>query len=117
MITKELYANFTELLLSGPPFNYQQVVESDICIYGATAAAITAAVQAATMNHTVAILFFNTQIGGMTPSGLGATDSGNNNVIGGLARKFYTEVGQWYGTNEEQCFFEPHVRSQFLKMA
>lgn len=86
-----------------------QQVQSDICIYGATSAGICAAVQAAAMGKKVAILAFNKHIGGMTTSGLGATDVGNKHVIGGLAQKFYQEIGDWYGTEKEQWFFEPHV--------
>ncbi|HLV33268.1 MAG TPA: FAD-dependent oxidoreductase [Chitinispirillaceae bacterium] len=86
-----------------------QIILSDICIYGATSAGICAAVQAATMGNKVTILAFNRHIGGMTTSGLGATDVGNKHVIGGLAKKFYEEIGAWYGTDNEQWFFEPHV--------
>lgn len=86
-----------------------QLIHSDICIYGATSAGISAAVQAASMNKKVSILAFNRHIGGMTTSGLGATDVGNKHVIGGLARKFYEEIGEWYGTGKEKWFFEPHV--------
>lgn len=104
-----------------PSYYYQvpelpqlQTFNSDICIYGATVAGIFAAVQAANMNYTVNILVFNNQIGGMTTSGLGATDVGNKHVIGGLARKFYKEVGEWYGQDAEQWFFEPHVAHKIL---
>ncbi len=92
-----------------PVLPQQQAINSDICIYGATTAGITAAVQAASMNKKVAILAFNKHIGGMTSSGLGATDVGNKHVIGGLARTFYKKIGEWYGVDKEQWFFEPHV--------
>lgn len=92
-----------------PALPQQQTIESDICIYGATSAGITAALQIASMGKKVAILSFNKHIGGMTTSGLGATDVGNKHVIGGLARKFYSEIGEWYGSEKEQWFFEPHV--------
>lgn len=92
-----------------PEESNPQVILSDICIYGATSAGICAAVQAATMGKRVTILAFNRHIGGMTTSGLGATDVGNKHVIGGLAQKFYKEIGAWYGTDKEQWFFEPHA--------
>jgi hypothetical protein len=98
-----------------PSLPVSQSVECDICIYGATSAAVTAAVQAASMNHKVAILAFNRNIGGMTTSGLDATDVGNKHVIGGLARKFYKEIGNWYDSDEEQWFFEPHVASKIMQ--
>lgn len=96
------------------PLPQLQTIRSDICIYGATVAGICAAVQAARMNYKVTILAFDKHIGGMTTSGLGATDVGNKHVIGGLARKFYTEVGAWYGLDTEQWFFEPHVAKKIL---
>lgn len=97
-----------------PSLPESKVVESDICIYGATSAAITAAVQAASLGHTVTVLAFNRHIGGMTTSGLGATDVGNKHVIGGLARNFYKKIGHWYGSNDEQWFFEPHVAAEIF---
>jgi hypothetical protein len=100
---------------SVPSLPDPQIVESDICIYGATSAAITAAVQAASLGHTVTVLAFNRHIGGMTTSGLGATDVGDKHVIGGLARKFYQEIGRWYGSNDEQWFFEPHAAMDIFK--
>jgi hypothetical protein len=108
-------------MITKPKYYYEipvqpqiQTVTSDICIYGTTVAGIFAAVQAATMNYKVSILAFNKDIGGMTTSGLGATDVGNNHVIGGLARKFYCEAGAWYGLDSEQWFFEPHVAQKIL---
>ncbi|MDO5575566.1 MAG: FAD-dependent oxidoreductase, partial [Fibrobacter sp.] len=87
-----------------------QVIQTDICVYGATSSGICAAVQAASMNKKVALLAFNRHIGGMTTSGLGATDVGNKHVIGGLAQRFYKEIGNWYdGRQKEQWLFEPHV--------
>ncbi|NLE00756.1 MAG: FAD-dependent oxidoreductase, partial [Fibrobacter sp.] len=97
------------------PLPEKKTVQYDICIYGATSAAITAAVQAASMDKTVAVLAFNQAIGGMTTSGLGATDVGNQHVIGGLARKFYREVGNFYGSEKEQWFFEPHVADKIFR--
>lgn len=83
-------------------------VECDICIYGATSAGITAAVQAARLGKSVALVEFGRRIGGMTTSGLSATDTGNIHVIGGLSRQFYRDVGAHYG-KQESWLFEPHV--------
>ena len=83
-------------------------VLSDVCIYGATSSGVTAALQAATLGHKVALVEFSPFVGGMTTSGLGATDTGNRHVIGGLARRFYRDVGARYGS-AEQWFFEPHA--------
>ncbi|MGE5296593.1 MAG: FAD-dependent oxidoreductase [Solirubrobacterales bacterium] len=85
-------------------------IECDICIYGATSAGVTAAVQAAKAGKKVALVAFGRNIGGMTTSGLSATDTGNTHVIGGLSREFYRETGARYG-KEEAWLFEPHVAS------
>ncbi len=83
-------------------------VDCDICVYGATSAGVAAAVQAAISGKSVALLGFDRHLGGMTTSGLGATDTGNTHVIGGLSRQFYRDVGSHYG-KEEAWLFEPHV--------
>lgn len=70
--------------------------EYDLVIYGGSSAAVTAAVQAVRMGHSVAIVCPETHLGGLTTSGLGWTDSKNGNAIGGLAREFYHRVWQFY---------------------
>lgn len=69
---------------------------SDVIVYGATPAAITAAVQAKRMGRRVIVISPETRIGGLTTGGLGQTDIGNKHVIGGLAREFYRDVAKWY---------------------
>ena len=83
-------------------------VKRDLIVYGATPAGITAAIQAAKMGLTVAIAEFGKHVGGITASGLGATDAGVKDAIGGLSREFYRRIGKHYG-KEEQWTFEPHV--------
>jgi FAD dependent oxidoreductase len=84
------------------------VIETDVCVYGGTAAGVAAAVQATRMGKTAAIAEFGKHLGGMTSGGLGATDIGNKAAIGGISREFYQRVGKHYGTHE-QWTFEPHV--------
>jgi hypothetical protein len=81
---------------------------SDICIYGATASGIVAAVEAARSGKKVNLVEFSRFIGGMTTSGLSATDIGDKDAIGGITLEFHKELGKVYGT-EEHWFFEPHV--------
>ncbi|SFA75956.1 FAD dependent oxidoreductase [Lentibacillus halodurans] len=83
-----------------------QAIERDLIIYGSTPAGITAAVQAERMGLSVAIAEFGRNVGGISASGLGATDLGAKEAIGGLSREFYTELGKYYQTNE-QWIFEP----------
>ncbi len=82
------------------------LIEKNLIIYGGTPAGITAAIQATRMGLTVAIIEFSKNIGGMTASGLGATDLGAEAAVGGLSREFYQEIAKYYG-REKQWKFEP----------
>lgn len=68
----------------------------DVVIYGATSAGVAAAIQAARMNCSVALIEPSSRIGGMTSGGLGATDIGNKAAIGGISREFYARVKAHY---------------------
>jgi FAD dependent oxidoreductase len=108
--------------------------KADVIIYGGTSAAVTAAVQVHRMGRTVIIVSPDRHLGGLTSSGLGFTDTGNKEVIGGLAREFYQLLYQHYqkpeswkwqkqseygnvgqgnpaidGENRTMWIFEPHV--------
>ncbi|WP_251552220.1 FAD-dependent oxidoreductase [Neobacillus muris] len=93
-------------------------IKRDLIIYGATPAGITAAISAKRMGLSVIIAEFGGHIGGMTASGLGASDSGAKEAIGGLARQFFQELGTYYDT-DEQWTFEPkaanYVFEKWLK--
>jgi hypothetical protein len=65
-------------------------------IYGATSSGIAAAVQVSRMGKSVLIVDPGTHIGGLTTGGLGWTDIGNKQVIGGIAREFYRKVKAHY---------------------
>jgi hypothetical protein len=103
--------------VSHPALNYYQPIAparpptrtaADVVIYGATSAGVIAAVQLAQVGRSVALLEFGGHMGGVTASGLGATDLGNKRAIGGLARDFYRRLGRHYG-REESWTFEPKV--------
>lgn len=70
--------------------------EYDIVIYGGTSAGIVAAVQATRMGKTVIIIEPTSHIGGLSTGGLGATDIGNKQAIGGISREFYERIAQKY---------------------
>jgi hypothetical protein len=79
----------------------------DVVIYGGTAGGVSAAVQAARMGKTVALIEPTARIGGMTTNGLSFTDTGNSGAIQGLAREFYLDIGQHYGQSTPEFNFEP----------
>jgi hypothetical protein len=72
----------------------------DVVIYGGTAAAVAAAVQAVRMGKRPVIVSPDRHLGGLSAGGLGFTDTGDKAVIGGLAREFYHRVWQRYQTPE-----------------
>ena len=69
---------------------------ADIIIYGGTPAAVIAAVQAKKMGKHVIVVSPDKHLGGLSSGGLGFTDTGNKEVIGGLAREFYHGIFEHY---------------------
>lgn len=113
---------------------------ADVIIYGGTCAAVTAAVQVKKMGKTVIIVSPDKHLGGLSAGGLGFTDTGNKEVIGGLSREFYQRLYQHYqneaswkwqkkeeygnkgqgtpaidGTNRTMWIFEPHAAEQVFE--
>lgn len=82
-------------------FNEKKEYQAEVVIYGGTSAAIVAAVKAKQLGNTVIIISPDTHLGGMTASGLGFTDSGNTQLIGGLAKDFYKRVYLKYQPDTE----------------
>ena len=68
----------------------------DIVIYGGTSAGVSAAVQARRMGLTVVLISPSRRLGGLTTGGLGQTDIGRKDAIGGLARQFYRDIKRYY---------------------
>jgi hypothetical protein len=110
---------------------------ADIVIYGGTAAAVMAAVQAKKMGKSVIVVSPDKHLGGLSSGGLGYTDTGNKQVIGGLSREFYhklylhyqkPESWKWQqkseygnkgqgtpaidGNNRTMWIFEPHAAEE-----
>jgi hypothetical protein len=84
------------LLFGASSAGTQSAPQYDLVIYGGTAAAITAAVQARRMGKTVVIVSPDKHLGGLSSGGLGFTDTGDKSVIGGVAREFYHRVWKHY---------------------
>ncbi|SEN85337.1 FAD dependent oxidoreductase [bacterium A37T11] len=118
----------------------KQGYEADLIIYGGTAAAITAAVEAVNSGKTVIVVSPDKHLGGLSSGGLGFTDTGNKGVIGGLAREFYHRVYLHYqdsaswkwqkhseygnkgqgtpaidGNSRTMWIFEPHTAEQIFE--
>ncbi|MDP4647477.1 MAG: FAD-dependent oxidoreductase [Akkermansiaceae bacterium] len=73
-----------------------EVTKTDICVYGGTASGVVTAVQAARMGKNVVLIEPSKFIGGMTSGGLGNTDIGKQETIGGITREFYQSLHTWY---------------------
>ncbi len=125
------------LLFAGCKPDVQNKFEADVIIYGGTAAAVVAAVQLAKDGRSVIMVSPDNHLGGLSSGGLGFTDTGNKEVIGGLAREFYhsvwlhyqnDDVWKWQkkseygnkgqgtvamdGERRTMWIFEPHVAEQ-----
>ena len=70
--------------------------EFNIVIYGGTSAGIAAAIQSSRMGKTVVLIEPTQRIGGLTTGGLGQTDIGNKQAIGGISREFYQNIKNYY---------------------
>jgi len=85
----------------------------DVVVYGGTAGGAIAAIAAAGEGVRVALFEPRRHIGGMVSGGLGATDFGIKQVIGGMSREFFERLGRHYG-EPIAWHFEPHVAEQVL---
>lgn len=97
----------------------------DLFVYGASPAGLAAAVAAARQGLRVIVAEPLSGIGGMVAGGLGRTDLGRPETVGGLFREFMNEVVRYYrqryGVGSQQdrdCLggqrFEPHVAHEVL---
>lgn len=68
----------------------------DVVVYGATSAGVTAAIAAKREGANVLLISQSEHVGGLTSSGLGATDMANKNVVGGISWEFYNRIYEYY---------------------
>jgi FAD dependent oxidoreductase len=91
----------------------------DVVVYGGTAGGVVAAVSAAREGLHTALLEPGTRLGGMVSGGLGWTDYGKKEVIGGYALEFYLRVGRHYGLQRHGqpigWLHEPHVAEEIFR--
>lgn len=86
----------------------------DVLVYGATASGVVAAVAAARQGARVALVEPGAHPGGMVSSGLGHSDTGRTETIGGISLEFFKRAGRQYG-QPVAWDFEPHVAEDVFK--
>ncbi|MCL4177600.1 MAG: FAD-dependent oxidoreductase [Verrucomicrobia bacterium] len=84
------------LLLGWTGSGHAATTETDLVIYGGTAAGVMAAVEGSRLGKSVVLIEPGRRLGGLTSGGLGQTDIGNKRAIGGFAREFYRAVRRHY---------------------
>lgn len=84
----------------------------DVVIYGGTAGGIISAVAAAQEGASVVVIEPTRHIGGMVTGGLGWTDIGIQQSIGGMSRDFYRRIYAHYERPEAWKF---ESREEFLR--
>ncbi len=112
-------------------------MNADVIVYGGMSAAVIAAVEVAQSGKSVIVVSPDIHLGGLSSGGLGWTDTGKKNTIGGLSRDFYHRIWKHYndpaawkwqehaeygnkgqgtvamdGENRTMWIFEPHVAEQ-----
>ena len=89
----------------------------DVVVYGDSSGAVTAAISAKREGREVILVNPTGFSGGMSASGLGATDFlGRQGTFGGIASEFYVLVAAAYGKDFVRSF-EPHIgRQAFEKL-
>ncbi|XWW45114.1 FAD-dependent oxidoreductase [Fibrella sp. USSR17] len=137
-----LLSSYTPTAPAASPLVDRQVAarHADVVIYGGTSAAVIAAVQVKKMGKSVIIVSPDTHLGGLSSGGLGFTDTGNKEVIGGLSREFYQRLYTHYqkeaswtwqkqaeygnkgqgtpaldGSSRTMWIFEPHAAEQVFE--
>lgn len=98
----------------------------DIVVYGGTPAGIAAAIAAARMGRTVALIEPHAHVGGMAASGLGKSDVEKPEYIGGLFLEFIAGVRRHYAARhgadsreflacKNGYYYEPHVAERVFE--
>lgn len=107
----------------------------DVVVYGGTSGGVAAAVSAARMEKSVILIEPGQHLGGLTSGGLGRTDIGNQQAIGGISREFYHRIYLYYRNDDAWTFeqrqdyepgpewdaeetwwmFEPHVAEEIFQ--
>lgn len=100
-------------------------IRTDILVVGATPAGIAAAIAAARCGSEVYLTEMKDHLGGMMTNGLGRTDIGPRQTVGGIFKEFIDHVYAYYvdtyGADSQQVkdssngyYFEPSVAEKIL---
>src|SRR5213595_2224657 len=71
-------------------------IRYDVVVYGGTSGGVIAAVATARLGKKVILIEPSKHLGGMSSGGLGWTDNGATDTIGGLSREFYERMYRHY---------------------
>lgn len=126
---KLVIAALVALFVSVPALAAEQY---DVVVYGGTSTGVAAAVQAARSGRSVLLIEPTGHLGGLTSSGLGFTDYGRKETIGGISLEFYQRIKKYYSDDKNwtrqkradyEFFnedpdtmwrFEPHVAEKIM---
>jgi len=98
-----------------PVFASESSETYDIVVYGGTSAGVSAAVQAKRMGKTAIIVGPDKHLGGLTSGGLGWTDSGRKEAVGGISREFYHRIKKHYDKAEAWIYQKPGEYSRYRR--
>lgn len=101
---KKITTLFSALFLTLTSSIFAAEHEADIVVYGDASGGITAAVQATRMGKSAILVSQYGHLGGLTSSGLGWSDIGNDAILGGLSREFYHQLYLHYQKPEAWKF-------------
>ncbi len=100
-------------LLAGCPGSEDHRHTFDLVIYGNNSAGVIAGIQARRDGLDVIVTGPDKHLGGLTAGGLGWTDSGSKDAVGGLSREFYRRVKAHYDKPETWKHQRPEDYSRY----
>lgn len=92
------------------------MTQTEVLVYAATSAGVTAAVAAADAGAQVTLIEPGFHLGGMTSGGLGYTDIGDTRALGGFAARLRNDIAEYYGVAPgAYAGPEPHVAEAIFR--
>lgn len=106
------HAFFSLLVLVLVGFRGMSSPHYDIIIYGGSSAGISAAIQSSRAGKSVLVIEQSNRIGGLTTGGLGATDIGSKQSVGGISLEFYKNIKKYYDNPQNWKYQQASEYSQ-----